>query len=129
MASVIYRGIRFDFDESIGSCGGTEGHNYKCPICVPERFTEAGRLLTWLNDQSESDPAAWHVYRMARSWLDPETPTQTARQKWILADLASGDPERIQPHLSTEWRTWIIDEQLIAREVLTAEATRARLDA
>ena len=129
MASVIFRGSRFDFDESIGSCGGTEGHNEKCPICVPERYVEASRLLTWLNEQSESDPAAWHVYSVARTWLDDETPTQTARQRAILADLASGDPERINRHLSVEWRTWIVGERLIAREVLTAEATRAVLDA
>lgn len=129
MASVIYRGDRFDFDESIGSCGGTEGHKQKCPICVPERYVEDGRLLTWLNNQSESDPAAWHVYSVAMSWLRPETRVQSIRQRGILADLASGDPERIQRHLSDEWRTWIIDEHLIARPVLNAEATRAVLDA
>ena len=129
MASVSYRGIRFDFDESIGSCGGTQGHKSKCPICVPERYVEDDRLLAWLNQQSDSDPAAWHVYSVARSWLDPETQTQTARQRAILADLASEDPERIQRHLSDEWRTWIIDEHLVARPVLNAEATRARLDA
>ena len=133
MGSVIHRGERFTFDESIGSCGETEGHNAKCPTCVPERYLAPDRLLAWITDASDRDHAA-HVYSVASSWMDPlEASMTTARRVGILADLASGDSERIAPHLSGEWGQMIVSRSehlsaIVARPYLNAEATRAVLD-
>ena len=126
MASTIFRGRRWDFDDALCRCqqGDTTGQFAKCPICHPERYADPDRLVAWLTAQSAAGhfPAWWHVYDVARSWLDPPRGGEplTPRQRRIVSDLASKDRDR--------YAEWIVPDPDPGRAPrLTAEASRARI--